>query len=389
VPLAGRDIVCLSTHYFDERRYRKQEFMDRFRRRNRVLYVEPSYSMLRRPEAHLERVARNEIGRSRLVERGDNLWTLQPPRLLPWWSRRGVGELNFALFALEVRRRMRALRFEEAVLFVYQPAYAPVIGLVPHRQLVFDLVDDLAGYVASNERAAAAAEQRVRSLVQRSDLLVVTSPPLLDRYGPLARRSVVVPNGYDPGSFGPALCELPPPPGLEGVEVPILGLVGTLFSFLDYDLLREVARRNTDKLLVLLGPVEEGSRDAVERLVAEPNVRHLPPVPREEVARYVRCFSVCLNAFRAGRVADNVSPLKVYEYLALGKPVVSTPMAGLQREEVAAGISFASTAEEFCRRIDDSLAEAPEAAARRRLLAEGHSWDRLFDRLDAACEDAL
>jgi glycosyltransferase involved in cell wall biosynthesis len=389
VPLAGRDIVCLSTHYFDERRFRKQEFMDRFRRRNRVLYVEPSYSMLRAPEPHLTHVAQNQLCRSRLTPRGDNLWTLQPPRQLPYWSRPAVGPANFAWFALAIRRQMRALSFRDPVLWVYQPAYAPAIRLLPHHDLVFDLVDDLAGYMGDDGPMVAATEARVRSLVERCDLLVVTSPPLLDRYGSVARRSVLVPNGYDASTFAPWPQDAAAPPELAGLDVPILGLVGTLFSFLDYELLLEVARRNRDKALVLLGPIEESSRPDVERLVAEPNVRHVPSVPREAVPSYVRHFSVCLNAFKVGRVADNVSPLKVYEYLALGKPVVSTPMAGLQREEVARAISFASTVEAYCRCIDESLAAGPEAAAERRLLVESHSWERLFDRLDAECSAVL
>jgi len=53
MPLTGRDIICLSTHFWDERWFRKQEFMSRFARSNRVLFVEPSFSMARGAEEHL------------------------------------------------------------------------------------------------------------------------------------------------------------------------------------------------------------------------------------------------------------------------------------------------------------------------------------------------
>lgn len=387
--LEGRDIICLSTHYWDERRYRKQEFMDRFRARNRVLYVEPSFSMARSPEQHLRGVASNSFGRPRLVERGERLWTLQPPRGLPYWTKPRIGDANYLWFAATVASAARRIGFSDAVLWVYQPAYARARRMIPHRQLVFDLVDDLAGYLGTKGSAVEEAERRVTSLAASSDLLVTTSPLLEDKYGHLARHSAVVPNGYDAAAFATAAASATRPPALEGVEVPVLGLVGTLFSFLDFELLRGVAERNRDKLVVLLGPIEASVREEVERLLGEPNVRHIPPVAKEEVPRYVACFSVCLNAFKTGRVADNVSPLKVYEYLAMGKPVVSTPMAGLQREPVAPAIAFASGLDDYCKQIEECLADSPEQSAERRKLVEPYSWDRLFAGLDALCAGVL
>ncbi|MEA2350595.1 MAG: hypothetical protein QOG86_1536, partial [Thermoleophilaceae bacterium] len=177
--LRGRDIVCLSTHYWDERRYRKQEFMERFARTNRVLYVEPSFSMTRRPEPHLRGVARNRFLRPRLERRGENLHLLSPPRGLIKWTDPRVEQANYRWFAGVIRDAAADLGFRDTVLWIYRPAFAGAVGQIPHRSLVFDLVDDLAAYGGAGSHV----ESQVLSLIRGSDLLVVTAKPLLERYG--------------------------------------------------------------------------------------------------------------------------------------------------------------------------------------------------------------
>lgn len=377
-----KDIVCLSTHYWDERWFRKQEFMNRFGTANRVLYVEPSFSLVREPETHLAPFAQNQPFRPRLESRGRNLLLLKPPRGLPFWSHPTISWANYLRFGLIVRRAMSRLGFKEAILWVYQAAYAPAISVIPHQTLVFDLVDDLPGYLGSAGPQVTAAERRVAKLVQASTLFVTTSPTLLERYGSEARSAVLVPNGFDSRSFNTDRV-WPEPAELHGVERPVIGLVGTLFSFLDFDLLREIARRHRDMTLVLIGPVETNAHTDVERLKSEPNVLVLPPVSRDEVPRYLAHFDVCLNVFKPGRVADSVSPLKVYEYLAMGKPVISTPMRGLQRDEAGALVRFADGPDAFSAAIDQALTERPVAASN---LIARYSWDSLFSRLESACE---
>ena len=385
--LRGRDIICLSTHYWDERRFRKQEFMAGFARANRVLYVEPSFSMARAPEPHLRGVAGNRWLRGRLARRDANLHLLAPPRGLPKWTAAPVERLNYGWFARIVAGAAAELGFRDAILWVYRPAYADVLAAIPHRRLVFDLVDDLAAYGG----AGGHVEGQVRRLVRASDLLVVTAKPLLERYGGDARRAVQVANGFRGELFSPgAAAEGEPPAELAGLPRPILGFVGTIFAFLDFELLEQVARAHPDKSLVLVGPVESSAAAALAALARLPNVHHVPARPQAEIPRYVAAFDVCLNVFRDARVTDSINPLKVYEYLAMGRPVVSTPMRSLRMESAGATIAFAADPAEFCAAISRCLTPAVQAdAPARRAAAAPYSWDRLFSTLDAACGDAL
>ena len=387
MPLRDRDIVCLSTHYWDERRFRKQEFMARFAESNRVLFVEPSFSMARRAELHLREVATNHPLRARAEERGGNVHLLKPPRALPKWTNPTVERITYAWHGAVVGRAVRRLGFRDPILWVYRPGYLHGLRSIPHAQLVFDLVDDLSAYGGADDPNV---EASVTELARRADLLVVTALTLAERYGAGARRVVHIANGFDADRFAPEAIAAPAPAELDGIPRPILGFAGTLFPYLDFELLEQVAARNEHMSLVLVGPVEAGSADAVERLARRPNVHHLGAQPQAAVPRFVAAFDVCLNVFKRGRVADSVNPLKVYEYLAAGRPVVSSPMEALQREDAAHVVAFADGVDEFCAAIDRSLAEdGPDAAEQRRTAVAPYSWERLFERLSDACESAL
>jgi glycosyltransferase involved in cell wall biosynthesis len=387
--LQGRDIICISTHYWDERRYRKQEFMSRFAKCNRVLYVEPSFSLVRRPAPHRRSVAMNRVIGARVRHAGDNLYVLTPPRGLPKWTDPRIEQLSYRRQARCAARAAARLGFHDAVLWLYNPSYAVALDVVPHRHLVFDLVDDLAAYHGANLRRRAVVERQLGDLVGRSDLLIVTAHTLLERHRPRARRVVQVPNGFDDTLFAPAQAAVVPS-ALRGITRPILGFVGTIFTLLDFPLMESVARDHSDKSLVLVGPVEPSARPLLTKLCSLPNVFHLPPVAQGDIAGFVGSFDVCLNPFAEGPLADSVSPLKVYEYLALGRPVVSSPMASLAREPAGTVVEFGNGAKDFSMKINRCLGDvSAAAAARRRAVAAGYSWGTLFDRLTRACGEAL
>jgi len=391
VAMTGRDIICLSTHYWDGRRFRKQEFMSRFARSNRVLYVEPSFSMVRRPEPHLRELASNRFMLSRVESRNGGVSLLKPPRGLPKWTNPWIERLTYQWYGRSIARAAGRRGFRDAVLWIYEPSYVYSLDVIPHRHLVFDLVDDLSAYPYGGDREAraAAVEGHVRQIVEQSDLLVVTAQTLRDRYSALARRVAHVSNGFDARTFSPNGAGARPD-ALAGIPRPIIGFIGTIFGFLDFDLLAAVARSHPDKSLVMVGPVEATSRTELAELEALPNVFHLGPQPQSAVPSYVAAFDVCVNPFARGPVADSVSPLKVYEYLAMGRPVVSSPMRALQMEDAARMVEFADGPREFAAKIDRCLTNEVQRATPDRVEASrAYSWDRLFGALESACENAL
>ena len=180
---------------------------------------------------------------------------------------------------------------------------------------------------------------------------------------------VYLPNAID------GLAEAGPiPVELGHLPPPRLGYAGTLHgSRLDVDLLVEAAALRPEWSFVLLGPdlLEPSDRC---RLFAASNVHHLGTRPHAEVARYLSGFDVALVPNRVTDFTESLDPLKTYEYLAAGVPVVATP-AGVS-PELAAHVDVASTPAALIASAEQLIAsDSPALAAARRALVGGQTWD--------------
>jgi len=361
-----RDIVCVSTNYWDGEWFRKQQFAVRFARAgHRVLFVEPSYSVLRSVRGR--EYIRNLLFRPVLREDISGVWVLTPRRMIPLVSRPWSSRLNAVLLAAQIRWALVKLQMKDVLLWVYPAEFAPALESVPHAGLVFDIVDDLVAYELKPSRATYVREC-LRQLVAEADVVVCTTEGLAAAFAPGA---VVVPNGYDAALFDAGT---PQAAALQGYDR-IVGFVGTIFRYLDYGLIDRVATDLPDATIALVGRLADED-ETLSALLGRPNVIHVPPVPRGEVPAYVAAFDVCIVPFKVNDVSRNVSPLKAYEYLAMNKPVVSVPMPSLSADPAAAGVVFANSHEEFVRAVELALDGAIDAGDPE--AARSASWDGRF-----------
>ena len=101
---------------------------------------------------------------------------------------------------------------------------------------------------------------------------------------------------------------------------------------------------------------------------------------KTDIPKYINSFDVCINPFKVHEVNDSVSPVKVFEYLALRKSVVSTRMYSLEKEKISQTITFANTYDDFLDKLDEILISKLEKVMDKKLLSE-YSWDSLFEKL--------
>nr|WP_243237156.1 glycosyltransferase [Heliobacterium chlorum] len=150
----------------------------------------------------------------------------------------------------------------------------------------------------------------------------------------------------------------------------LIGFVGGIGDWIDVSLLARLAAGQKESALVLIGPVETD----VQALKSLPNVFLLGRKPYGSLPDYIRHFEVCLSPFRINELTLSVNPVKVYEYLAAGKPVVSTALPEVT--PFAPVVSVAKDEESFIEAVRNALAtDSPEKRAERLALAEHHSWD--------------
>jgi teichuronic acid biosynthesis glycosyltransferase TuaH len=218
-----------------------------------------------------------------------------------------------------------------------------------------------------------AYEEAYARVSQSGRGVVAVSQAIVDRITPTGP-SAVVPNGVAPEEWWspPA-----PPAWFAALPSPRMLYAGVVDDRLDVSAVSDVAARFPRGTVVLLGPV--GDLTAVDPLRHVPNVRFEPPVGRAEVASLVHAADVCVMPHRRMSITAAMSPLKLYEYLAGGRPVAATdlpPVRGVHPSviRVREGDSFADG-------VAKALAQGPLAEGDRRAFIEANSWQRRHDDL--------
>jgi glycosyltransferase involved in cell wall biosynthesis len=337
----------------------------------RVLFVEPSESW----PAVLSRARKSPLVIPRVREVLPGLSVLTPTLALPLRHNRLVSLLNHRAWSLQIRAALRRSNLRPDLMWIYDPRYADAVRSVRPTSLVFDMVDDY----MPEEYGGWRVRRGTAWLLEHADVCIFTTPVLEGKYGSLTRAHLVVPNGFDPERFN--LLAAPAPDDLPSLGGPILGFVGTLFRHIDFEVLCKAAvlARRRGGALVVIGGTEPSGREGAASVEAAGGIL-LGPRPNTELRGYIQAFSLCLAPFVKNEVAASVSPLKVYEYLACGRPVYATGLESLKWDPAGAsvfqggGISLESA-------LDRALALTRKDFASLAAAAAVATWSARFEDL--------
>jgi glycosyltransferase involved in cell wall biosynthesis len=288
--------------------------------------------------------------------------------------------VNASIFRQALRRGvLRFIREEdESIAIVQSPFWGLVLRQGDFTTIAYDCLDEITLF--SGRASVERFEGYERSLMDIASITFVTAEKLEGRLRTVApgHRVVRVPNGVDFEWFQDRAARQGSPPDIQVMSHPTAGYVGVLRAWFDYDLVGHLARSMPDVSFIIVGPVDFEFRN--EHLRAIPNLRWVGRRDYGEMPRYIDAFDVCLIPFMAGKVSQTTNPVKVFEYFALGKPVVSTPMHELLPFKNDGLLRFAEGTEEFVSAIRESLAEpAGDLTERRRDVARRHSWHALTE----------
>jgi len=380
--LEGRDIVCIGTaDWTTELPINQHQLMTRFAVGNRVLFVESLG--LRRPQLasrDLSRIGRR-LGRAlRGTRRVGDVHVLSP-LVLPFHSSAAVRALNKRLLRAQVGRAARRLGMRRRVLWAYAPQAGELIDSLDPELVVYHCVDDVAAQKGVDAESFRVAEERI---ARRADLVLASAPALAERMRSLSDKVLYAPNVADTALFATALEQGPLDPALAALERPRLVFQGAIVATkLDVGLLVEVARLRRDWNLVLVGPRGAGDPGGdLSPLDREPNIHLAGARDERDLPTVLRGADAGLIPYAVNDLTRSVFPMKVYEYLAAGLPVLSTPLpalAGVEQVEIVADAPALVAA------LEAELAlDTPERRRQRSQQAAGHSWETRLEEIDRA-----
>lgn len=296
-----------------------------------------------------------------------------------------------ALFQATFRSRLAAARrrllqrgVKQVVLYIWRDEFADAIDLVGHDFSCYHIDDEY-----SFSEVDLPNSPRELRLIQRVDQLIVHSPALWRKKGGINPQTAFIPNGVDYASFANPRLE---PADLAAIPHPRMGYAGVIKKQLDLDLLIRLATARPQYSLAMVGPVMNvsGKEQLLDRLRALPNVHFLGAKPPDQLGAYMQHFDVCLMCYEVNEYTRYIYPLKMHEYLASGRPAISSPIDAVVPH--ADFVTLADSPERWLEAVDASLApqaQSAERAAARRAHAHEHDWDVLVDRIAALFESGL
>lgn len=373
-----KKIVCMATSPWYPIPTRKQQVMSRIPDAE-ILYFDPSVTYLaplRDKSARASLRAYKNPG----VKPQENITVYSLPPVLPFYNKfRWINKLNQRRMARFVRKKMLAHGFDTALLWVYSPVTVDLVDHVPHTALVYDCVDRHSAYGGLMDPAL--VDRMELELAAKTDQTFATAQALADRLRTAQAHTAMVPNGANFERFSQAAQPQPVPEDLKALPHPMFGFVGALQTCIEYGYLEQAAQARPEWSFVLIGNEKPGADTS--RLRAMPNVHFLGLKPNEQLPQYLAQFDACLNLFVDNALSKDVSPLKFFEYLATGKPIVSTRQPE-QIMQYAPLIEIADSAEAFVHCCERAITDtAPARTAARVEAGRACSWD---SRVAQLCE---
>ena len=381
--IEGESIIYFGPEPWDGLWRNRHQLMRVFARKNKVLYVEPR-SHLRLLLQGRRRGPPGDQPTTRYPLAREVLPNLQVLRAPAWTAISGnsvVNTITQSLFRRMLDRTLRRCGMSRPIIWLSRPAMVRLIGHCDEKMAIYHVVDEYSAYGIKTDQQKSRIRTLEQQLLQAADMAVVVSRQLLETKRPFNERTYLIPNGVDFSLFQKHLDRTAAPPeDLARLPGPRIGYSGLVGERLDLPLLTSLARKRPDASLVFIGAVnDKDCKKELAALQAQPNVHFLGRKPVDQVPDYLHALDVCLIPYRAGEEAQNIDPLKLYDYLACARPVVSIRFPAV--EPFAEVVEIAVGEEAFIKAVESALADDGSRRERRLELARANTWEARVEQI--------
>ncbi len=365
-------------------------------RKNRVLYVNGPINrksvLTNDPNPGIQEHLGVIRGKGpKVVPVGDNIWQLYPTRIIEsinWLPAtaafKAVNAINNRRFANDIREATRELGFSNFLLFNdndFFNGYGLKKLLNPAAYIYY-----CRDYLRGNSYWSKHGNILEPELIASSDVVTANSGFLADYCREHNPDSYYIGQGCNLELFDSGT-SYPVPEEMKGIAGPVIGYVGAIIEIrLDQEIIRTIAKARPDWSVVLVGPEDEAF--ASSDLHGIPNVHFLGRKPIEQLSSFVQHFDVCINPQLVNMLTIGNYPLKVDEYLAMGKPVVATRTKTMALFEDYTYL--AETPADYPGLIEQALREnTTERQQARIAFAHTHTWEASVGELSHQIERKL
>lgn len=253
----------------------------------------------------------------------------------------------------------------------------PYVDMLRPEKLIYEYIDELEIFDKYDENML----QDHQILMGLADVTVCTATKLFNQAKGKARNPLLSPNAGDYAFFAKTETYEISPQIREkvGKYQCVLGYYGALASWFDYDLIKEIARRKPDWLFVLVGMDYDGTLGK-SGIGEYDNILYIPPQPYQELPRFLKAFDIATIPFVINEITLSTSPVKLFEYMAAGKPILTSKMPECLKYE---SVRTYQDADEFCALAEELLALKPDAPYWNTLKCEAlkNTWDARTDEI--------
>ncbi len=279
--------------------------------------------------------------------------------------------LNEKIIAKRIKKVIRKFNISDFIYINSFNFHYPGVAHFVHPTLtVYHCVDPL--IMPYDIKHGIISEQQ---LVKESDLVICTSRQLYNEKKTGNQNTFFIPNAADISHSSKALSqELPVNEYISKLKKPVIGYIGTVERRMDYDLLKQLINENKDKDFVFAGLVVH---DFVpDWFVPMDNLHILGQLPYQEIPNVIKGFDVAIIPFKKDNVSGTIFPLKLFEYLGAGKPVVSTNFNPDLEEFTEGTVLFCEDFSSFSKSINDILQnDTPDNQQARIAVANKNTWE--------------
>lgn len=304
---------------------------------------------------------------------GPRLWHATVPQI-PFRRVPGVNTFNRVASAMLLRRAMSKVGFHNYLSWFVAPDAGHLAGRIGEKLIIYYVTDNYSRFPGVDGAEVGRLDEE---LSRRANQIFVSSGTLLEikrRLNPCVHHS---PHGVDVELFARASDPATPvAAGASGFKPPIIGFYGLIERWINLDLVAALAKARPEWTFLMIGRYASPPHE-IQQL---PNVHFPGPQPYETLPNWARAFDAAIIPYHLTYQVMNANPLKLREYLATGKPVISVLTPDI--EPFRHAVRIASTPGEFLAQIEAALAgEGPEARQQRQQAVSGLSWDARVEEI--------